>query len=172
MNINFLFSIILVGLLAIFFLFKPSEVKQKVFHDVPLFELNEFTLHELNKEGIITFMDGKSATRYSNRYTLKYVNYTDNSKEYIAHMKANEAEYKDHIVDLKGDVVYVREDGLTFKTQEVLYNKNTHIASANSPYKAFRGTSFIEGENLIYNNILDTLKSKKVFVQYKIGDRI
>jgi LPS export ABC transporter protein LptC len=172
MNINVLFTSILTGLLAIFFLFKPLELKQKTFTDVPLFELNQFTLYELNKIGLNTLMSGDNAIRYTNRYEVSKINYTDNSQEYIANMKANEGKYKDNIVTLNGNIVYIREDGLIFKTEHATYNKKTHIALCKEQFIGFRGDNTITGRSLKYNNHLDKVESKKVNITYKIGDKI
>jgi len=172
MNINILFSAILVGLLAIFFLFKPLDLQQKVFTDVPLFELNQFTLHELDQLGLVTLMNGDNALKYKNRYEVVGVNYTDNSRDYIANMKANHGVYKDHIMSLEGDIVYLREDGINFETQELIYNKKTDIVVSKTPYTAFRGENVVTGESLKYNNLLDQIESSKVTVKYKIGDTI
>lgn len=172
MNVNFLFSIILLGLLAIFFLFKPLDLQQKVFDDVPLFELNQFTLYEVNQLGLATLMNGDNAFKFTNRYEVTGINYTDNSHEYIANMKADYGEYQDDIMLLKDNIVYLREDGLTFETNKLRYNKQTDIVVSETPYVAFRGANIITGESLIYDNLADKLESQKVNVTYNLGDKI
>jgi len=172
MNINVFFISLLLGLLMIFFLFKPLNLKQQNFVDVPLFELNGFILHEMNIEGLVTFMNGREAIRYSNRYVVNDINYTDNSKEYIANMKAKYAVYKDDIIDLDGGIIYLREDGLTFRTNSAQYDKSTHIVKADGKYVSYRGVNVISGNALKYNNLLDTIESKNVSVTYKLGDKI
>jgi len=107
----------------IFFLFKPLNIKEQNFTDIPLFELETFILYELNTQGLATLMIGTEGIRYANRYQIKDIDYTDNSKQYIANMKAKHSIYQDEIVHLNGDVVYSREDGLVFTTQEIEYNK-------------------------------------------------
>ena len=172
MNINILFSIILVGLLTIFFLFKPLDLQQKVFTDVPLFELKQFTLHELDQFGLVTLMNGDNALKYANRYEVGGINYTDNSQDYIANMKANHGAYQDNTVTLDGDIFYLREDGITFETQKLVYNKESGIVVSKTPYTAFSGENVVKGVSLQYNNLLDQIESKKVIVKYKLGDTI
>lgn len=171
MNINILLSGMFAGLMMIFFLFKPLDVKEQTFIDIPLFELQHFILHEINTLGLVTFMHGKEAIRYSNRYVVNKIDYTDNSKEYIANMKANNGIYQNDIVNLDGDIVYIREDGLTFETQQAQYNKNTHIATADNEYVAYNGENVVSGTLLKYNNALNTVESKNVSVTYKLGDK-
>ena len=173
MNINNFFISVLAGLVMIFFLFKPLDLKQQDFIDVPLFELNQFTLYELDKVGLTTLMRGANAIRYSNRYVTKDIDYTDNSREYIANMKASNGIYQNDILNLDGDVTYIREDGLTFTTDKAIYNKKTNIASTDSDYVLFRGdNNHISGTSLSYNNILNRVESKYVIAKYKIGDKI
>ncbi len=172
MNINNFFLSIFFGLMVIFFLFKPLDLKQQTFVDVPLFELKQFTLHEINAFGLTTLMTGNQATKYSNRYVVENMDYTDNSKKYIANMKAEHGVYKDDIIDLDGSIVYVREDGLTFETEKAEYNKKTNIVSTDTKYRAFRGVSIATGDSLKYYNILDKIESTNVVVNYKLGEKI
>lgn len=170
MNINLFFAIASAVLLIIFFAFKPLNMKQQKFKDVPLFSITSFTMHEFNQEGLITLMSGTKAIRYKNRYTIDNMDYTDNSKEYIANMKANHGVYKNEIVDLKGDVVYFREDGLTFETQHAVYNKKTTVARADGDYVMYRGDNRVTGNKLYYNNTNERVKSKNVIVKYQIKE--
>ncbi|MCW8954041.1 MAG: LPS export ABC transporter periplasmic protein LptC [Sulfurimonas sp.] len=170
MNINIFFTIVSAILLLILFAFKPLDIKQQVFTDVPLFSITSFTMHELNQEGLITLMNGTKAVRYEDRYTVDFMDYTDNSKEYIANMKSNTGVYKDEIVDLNGDVVYFREDGLTFETQHAVYNKKTTIAYADGKYVLYRGKNVVTGDRLQYNNSLERIKSKNVIAKYQLKE--
>lgn len=170
MNINVFFVVIFSGLMMVFLLFKPLDIKQQKFKDVPLFEILTFTLYELNNQGLTTLMNGNKATRYSDRYTVSGINYTDNSKKYIANMKADNGLYKDEIVDLKGNVVYNREDGVFFETQELSYNKKTSVAHTDKEYILYREKDRVIGDSLKYNNLLNTIDSKNVVVNYQIKE--
>ncbi|MDD5372235.1 MAG: LPS export ABC transporter periplasmic protein LptC [Sulfurimonas sp.] len=171
MNINYFFLFILSCLLMIFLIFKPSEISQQKFGDVPLFSISFFTMHELNTKGLITLMNGDIATRYTDRYTVEKINYTDNSKEYLANMKSNSGIYKDDIVYLDGDIVYAREDGLTFETQKATYNKKTAFATADGDYVLYKGSNIVNGKELKYNNSLERVESKDVVVKYQLEER-
>lgn len=115
-------------------------------------------------------MIGKEGVRYSDRYTVKGIDYTDNSKHYIANMKANDGLYQNDIVDLSGDVSYSREDGLMFKTQNVVYNKQTHISVVKSEYEAFRDNDTVIGTYLKYNNELNRIESDNVTAKYNMQE--
>jgi len=153
----------------IFVLFKPLSIKQREFVDVPLLEIGNFVMYELNNMGLETFMTGSKMFRYSDRYTVNHIDFTDDSKGHISNMKANSGLYKDNIVDLKGDISYVREDGLAFESQTMTYNTKTSIAKTESDYVAFRGKSTMKGSSLEYNSLLNKIKSSNVEVNYQLG---
>ncbi len=170
MNINYFFLFISFCLIMILFLFKPLEIKQQPFTEVPLFSISFFTMYELNSKKLITLMNGDKATRYSNRYTVEKMDYTDNSKKYIANMKSNSGIYKDDIVYLDGDVAYFRQDGLTFETQNAVYNKKTSVATADKDFVIYRDTNKVTGKELMYNNSLEKIKAKDVKAVYKFKE--
>lgn len=155
----------------IFFLFEPMKLKQQKFGDVPMFELTSFTLHELDTLGLQTVMTGDTAIRYKDRYSVSNIDYTDNSRAYIANMRAKHGLYKDNIVNLEEDVIYKREDGLTFETSRVVYNKKSSLATADSDYISYRGQNSVEGSFIKYNNSLNRVDSKNVTAIYQLKER-
>jgi len=157
----------------IFIGFKPLDIKEQKFVDVPLFQLESFTLHELNKEGLVTLMKGSKATRYKDRYNVENIDYTDNSKIFIANMRADNGLYRDKedIIDLKGNVLYNREDGLIFESDEATYNKKSAIAKTNKDYIIYRDDNRVIGTSLIYDNRLNRVKSKNVVAKYQLKER-
>ena len=171
MNINIFFVVIFSGLLMVYLFFKPLDIKQQEYRDVPLFEILSFTLYELNNVGLTTLMNGNKATKYSDRYAVSGINYTDNSKKYIANMKADNGLYRDEVVNLKGNVVYNREDGLFFETEELSYNKKTSIAYTDKKYILYRANDKVVGSSLTYNNLLNKIESKNVVINYEIKER-
>ncbi len=154
----------------IFVLFKPLDIKKQEFIDIPLFELQSFTLFELNNKGLTTVMKGSSATKFSDRYSVENIDYTDNSVEYIASMRAKYGLYKNDTVDLKGDIVYQREDGLTFETQKATYNKKSKIAHVNTDFIAYRGDDMLKGSSMTYNNLLNRAKSTDIVAKYQLQE--
>ena len=170
MNINLFFLIVAAGLSAILFGFKPITVKQQEFIDVPVFNVLAFTMYELNHEGLVTLMSGTQGTKYSNRYVVDHADYTDNSKNYVANIKAKNGIYQNDIATMTGDVVYFREDGLTFESEEVIYNKKTSITRSDGDYVLYRNKNKVTGNFLVYNNNKDLIDSKKVTVKYQIKE--
>lgn len=140
------------------------------FTDVPLFELSDFTMYELDTHGLTTILLGSTGTRYAQRYEIKDMDYTDNSKKYIANMVSDLGVYKNEIVKLSGHVVYVREDGLTFKSQEALYNKKTADVVSDTKYTAYLNDNVVIGDYIKYNNITKKIYSKNVIATYQLKE--
>ena len=139
---------------------------------MPLFELKDFTMYELDRRGLNTIMLGSSATRYADRYTVKNIDYTDNEKEeYIANMKADNGIYKNDFVTLTGNVEYVRDDGLTFKTQKAIYNKKTSNVVSDVGYVAYMNESTVRGSYIKYNNEKNRIFSKNVTAKIQLQER-
>lgn len=146
------------------------DIKIQHFKDVPLFELSDFTMYELDPEGLNTIMLGSTGTRYADRYTVKGMDYTDNSKKYIANMVSDLGVYKNDIVTLTGHVVYVREDGLTFKSEIATYNKKTADVISNTKYIAYLDDNIVTGDYLKYNNMSKKIYSKNVVAKYQLKE--
>lgn len=155
----------------IYVFFKPLDIKEQNFNDVPLFDMGTFTLYEFSDKGLATLMNGSYAVRYSNRYKVSDIDYTDNSQEYIANIKADSGLYKGNVIDLKGNVVYIREDGLTFKSQEASYDKTTTVVQTNSDYVAYMGENRAVGTSLRYNNTSKKMESKNITAHYQLKER-
>jgi len=170
-NINILFSVISSGLLMIFFLFKPLDVKKQSFNDVPLFEVGSFTIYEINTFGLDSVLIGTKGIRYTDRYDIDNVNFTDNTQKYIANIKANNGVYKNDIITLKNDVVYNREDGLSFFSDEAIYNKKSSILKTNHKYVAYSGKNKLVGSSLVYNNLKNITKSKNITATYQLSEK-
>jgi len=170
MNINLFFLFISSILLMILFLFEPMDIKKQEHKDVPMFNIASFTIYELDTKGLNTFISGSKATRYTDRYTIKDMDYTDNSQTYLANMKSNYGVFKDDIVDLIGDVVYFREDGLTFETKKATYNKKTTIAKSKSNFVLYQNKNKVTGTNLVYNNTSNLVSAKNIKIKYQLQE--
>jgi hypothetical protein len=146
------------------------DVKKQDFVDIPLFELTSFVIYEINKVGLEDMIIGSSAIRYSDRYAFENIDYTDNSKELIANMKANNGIYENDILSLQGDVTYSREDGFTLETTQAVYDKKTSVATISANYVAHKDDNEVRGSSAEYDNSLKKSKSKNVTVKYQIRE--
>lgn len=172
MTINHFFLFIFSGLLMIFFLFKPMDLEKNEHGEIALFQIENFLLHELNPTGLTTLMKGNEAKRFTNRYEVEKIDYTDNSKELKANMLANFGSYKNEVVTLTGDIVYTREDGFRFTTQEATYERLASVATTKVPYIATIGKNSVKGTWLQQNNTNNKTFSKNIHAIYYIEESV
>lgn len=170
-NITLFFGFIFTVLMMIYLFFQPLKVKQQEFVEVPLLEMVSFAMYELNTKGLKTILLGSSSKRFSDRYEVENINYTDNSKEFNVNMKADKGLYKGEKILLDGNVFYYREDGLTFESQEAKYNKKSTILSTDKEYVIYRDKNSIKGKSLTYNNKTNKIKSVKIEAVYQLQER-
>jgi len=156
--------------MLIYLLFEPLKIQKQQFGDVPLLKIDHFVMYELDEAGLRTLMSGAKAFRYTNRYIVDNIDFTDNSKEYISNMRAKKGIYKGNTVDLMGDVVYTRDDGLSFESNTLSYNTKSSIVQTKDNYFAYRGNSDMCGSSFLYNSLKETMKSKNVVVRYQLKE--
>ncbi len=151
-------------------LFKPLKIKEQKFVDVPLLNMKNFVMYELDTKGLRTFMSGESSLRYADRYVVNQIDFTDSSKHFISNMKADLGIYKNSMINLSGNITYIREDGLEIHSQKMLYNQKTSIARCDVPYKAMLGKNTINGSSIIYDAKNRRVKSKNVTINYNLQE--
>lgn len=156
--------------MMIFLFFKPLQIKQQEFVDVPLLEMQVFTMYELDTKGLKTILFGSNSKRFSDRYTVKNIDYTDSAREYIANMKADSGVYKDENISLSGNVEYARENGLTFQSDTAHYDKKSSIFSTDKEFVVFKGQSSAIGTSLHYNNVTKKMKATKMKAIYQLQE--
>jgi hypothetical protein len=139
--------------------------------EIAQFSLENFTMHELSKNGLLSKMSGDTGIRYTNRYVINNIDYTDNSKDFISNMKAKNGLYKQNIVYLNGDVGFTRDDGLKFFSQKVIYNKVKDMVSSNVEYIAYMGENYILGDSIVFDNNKNTVKSKNINAVYILEEK-
>jgi len=156
---------------GIFFFFKPLKISQEDHKEVPLFEIKDFILYELTPEKLETIMVGTQSTRYKQTYTVRDIDYTNNAKKYIANVKANEGVYKNDIMTFSGDVFYTREDGLSFESEEVVYDKQKAYTRSKGDYVAYLGKNRINGSFVEYFNKKNLVVSKNVTAVFQLDEK-
>ena len=170
-NINIFFLAIIAALLMILLLFKPLKIKEQEFIDIPLLEMSKFIMYELNAKGLQTFMAGSKSLRYKDRYVVSEIDFTDNSKQFISNMKADSGIYKNDVMDLKGNIIYIREDGLEIKSKSLQYNTKSSVAKTDDTFVLYMKESSMNGSSIVYNSLNKTLESKNVTITYNLQER-
>jgi lipopolysaccharide assembly outer membrane protein LptD (OstA) len=154
----------------IYIFFKPLDIEQQISKETPLFEITAFAIHELDTRGLKSVLTGSGSKKFKERYTVEDINYTDNSKKYLANMRADSGVYKNDETILNGNVNYTREDGLVFKGQEAKYNKKLALLSTDEEYRIYKGENSVVGKTLLYNSNTNKIKSSNIKAIYQLQE--
>ncbi|MBU0632403.1 LPS export ABC transporter periplasmic protein LptC [bacterium] len=168
MNINFYFIYISIGLAMIYLFFHPMKLEKFNKSEIAQLELTNFTMYDLNQDGLKSIFSGTKGYRYVNRYEVFDINYTDNSEALIANITSDFGIYKNHLVSMYGDLVYTRADGLTYKSDDGNYNQKTGFLRTESKYISYRNNDRITGDSLVYDSKKGHATSKNVSAIYEI----
>lgn len=136
----------------------------------PLFEIKKFSIYEYDTHGLKSLLSGVNAKKFEERYEVDDINYTDNSKKYLANMSAKRGIHKNEETTLYEDVVYKREDGLIFEGEEAYYNKKLSLLSTDKPYTIYKGASKVVGTSLEYNSQTNKIKSTQIRAIYQLQE--
>ena len=170
MNINTLTTSIALLLGGIFVFFKPLAVPTtKTTKEIPLFEIHNFLLYELDTNKLVDISNGEKALRYKNRYELYNFTFTDNTQKDIMNIKAKKGIYSNKdVITLIGDVNYARSDGVLFQTQKIIYNRKKGFIQSPTAYKAEQNSNSVVGSYLYYDINKQITRSKNVLANYTI----
>ena len=171
MTVNTFFIAVALILLSILFFFRPMSVKSEEKTEVAQIDLVNFTTYELDQNGLKNVMSGSHGWRYTNRYEIFDVNFTDNTKQYIQKMAADFGRYQNSVIDLVGNVHYRREDGLAFVSNEATYDQNRSTASTKGEFKIVHNNDWVEGKALVYNSEAGTVNAKEIEAHYLIREK-
>ncbi len=155
----------------IFFLFEPLEKKKYMFNEIPLLELKDFKLTELDLNGLSSILVSSVGFKYKDRYILQKLSFTDSDEKYTTNIQSDRALYINGHLSLDGNVSYFREDGVIFQTQKANYNKNTKIITSAEKYIAYIGKNKAIGTSLMYNSKTRVMESQNIMLNYKVKER-
>ncbi|MDP3120142.1 MAG: LPS export ABC transporter periplasmic protein LptC [Sulfuricurvum sp.] len=168
MSINLFFVLLLSLLLGMFGYFKPTLFVGETKKEVPKFELESFVVYEISATGIDRFFEGNHGMRFEDRYEVSSAKFSNNSKDLFESISANEALYKDDIISLEGDVHYVREDGLQFRSDEGKYDTVNSLVSTRGSFVITQNSNRVNGTQLLLNTQQKTVSANAVSGSYQL----
>ncbi|MDP2077040.1 MAG: LPS export ABC transporter periplasmic protein LptC [Sulfuricurvum sp.] len=168
MSINLFFVLVLSLLIGMFGYFKPTLLMDETKKEVPKFELESFVVYEISAVGIDRFFEGSHGKRFEDRYEVSSAKFSNNSKDLFESISANEALYKDDIISLEGDVHYVREDGLQFRSDEGKYDTVHSLVSTRGSFVITQNSNRVNGTQLQLNTKSHTVSANAVSGSYQL----
>ena len=171
-TINGFLSIIAAGLLAVYIFLRPMDIKQDLPKEIAQLELIHFSIQELNATTLRSVLKGDHGLRYKDRYEVQKVSFSDNTKEYLQHMHAGYGIYKDEILKLDNGVHFKREDGLSFTSNEAMFEQKRSIATTKGAFEIRYNDNWVKGKALYYDTKRNIVRSKEVEGVYMLEDKV
>ncbi len=172
-NANYFFILITILLASILLLFKPTPVTNTIEDNVEVaeLELRNFTFYELGIDGLKEIMIGRYGFRYGDRIEIEDIDYTNSSQDHRNNMQADFGIYNNkNLITLEGNVRYYREDGLKFRSDLAVINKNDESITVVGPFTMERNTDKAHGTDLFYDSKNGITKAKDVTAFYTLTD--
>jgi LPS export ABC transporter protein LptC len=168
MNVTVFFLFIFAGLGTIYLGFSPMKMHLKDTTNAPQLQMMDFSIYDLNTKGVKSIFNATKGLRYTDRYLADNVDYISKSSQQLFSITANHGNFFNHVIKLTGDVVYSREDGLIFKSNEATYNRQTGVYKTQSKYISYKNNDKIRGSKLIYNSKTGQAVSQSINAQYQL----
>lgn len=168
MSINLFFLLAFGFLMGMFGYFSPNYAVPKDSAEIPTIELSDFTLYEISKRGIDHILQGEEGKKFEAYYAVTSAKFSDNTKNLFQTIRADNAVHRSDILKLNGNVHYVREDGLEFRSQEGTYNSKTSNIHTEGSFAITQNGSRVDGNSLLYNTQQDTVSANKIHAIYQL----
>ncbi len=164
-NANHFFIAIALILSAILVLFQPVKLKESPVDELEVAELEmrNFTLYELNENGLKDIMIGRKGFRYSDRIEVIDIDYTDSTRKLQSNLQADVGIYNNtDLITLEGNVRYYREDGMKFTSNKAIINQKEETIKTVGSFKMDRLADNIVGNDLFYDTKNGLSRAKEV----------
>ncbi len=150
-----------------------TELKNK--KEIPLIEFENIKNYHLTKNGVDTVIKAKKALRFYDRDEIKDVDILTFQRGKKERLRAKEANYKNNIIYLYGNIIYKNEENLTLISEEMIYKLKKKIISSKSPFTLIAKKVKINGKSFVYNRqkgIIEALKIEAIIKDTKKTDKI
>jgi hypothetical protein len=168
MSINLFFTLLLGLLIGMFSYFTPNDRAAEDKRDIPKIELTNFTLYEISPKRIDHILEGKEGKKFDEYYVITSAKFSDNTKKLFQSIRSDNADYRDDIIKVDGNVHYIREDGLEFRSNEGTYNTKESLIQTKGSFVITQNLNRIDGTALLYNTEEDTVSANQVRGSYQL----
>lgn len=168
MSINRFLLMVLGLLLGIYSYFTPTPKNKKETGEIPKIELYGFTLYEISYRGIDHRLEGKEGKKFDDYYTITSAKFSDNTPKFLHTIQSDHAYYRDDFLKLGGNLHYLRNDGLAFKTENGTYDTKKKVIETHQPFMITYENSRIDGKNIRYDVDQQSIIANKIQVKYQL----
>ena len=118
--------------------------------------------YEITTNGVNSIINAERAMRFEDRDLFYEVDGVVRNRGLIHTLRAKKATSRGNIIQLDGDVYYVRSDDFTLKSDRIVYNRDEKMLSSDSFFTLNYGPHRGEGERFVYKMESEILEAWKI----------
>lgn len=168
MRITHFFAFLFLLSFALFLFLKPQEYKRPSDEKIPQLEIEDFTLYELDKEGVQSVVSGTLGRQYISYYEVQNAHYIENKNKFGQHLYADKGRFEKEIAYLDENVRYFREDGLSFESDHAVYNTKEELLYVPEKFIFTQNENIVYGTELHYNSVTGEVLAQDVDASYYV----
>ena len=171
MRITHFFVLLLLFSVSIFVLLKPQSYAQNTDNNVPRLEIEDFTLYEINTQGVQSVVSGTLGRQYTSHYEVENSHYIQNKNQLGEHLYADKGVFDKDTAYLNDNVRYFREDGLSFESDHAIYDTKKEFLYVPASFVLTQNENIIYGKELHYYSQAGDMQAQDINANYYTQDK-
>ena len=171
MKLTHFFFLLFLFSMALFVFLKPQSYVNVSEKNVALLEIEDFTLYEINTDGVQSVVSGTIGWQYANHYEVQKAHFVQNKNKLGEHIYADKGVFEQNTAYLDDNVRYFREDGLSFESDLAVYNTKKEQLSVPEKFVLTQNKHVVYGSNLDYNSHTGLMQAQKIDANYYIEEK-
>ena len=157
--------------MSIFIFLEPQSYAQNADENVPRLEIEDFTLYEINTQGVQSVVSGTLGRQYISHYEVENSHYIQNKNHLGEHLYADKGVFEKDTAYLNDNVRYFREDGLSFESDHAVYDTKKEFLYVPENFILTQNENIIYGKELHYYSQTGDIKAQTIDANYYIQEK-
>lgn len=171
MKLTHFFFILFLFSMALLVFLKPQSYKNILEENVAQLEIEDFTLYEIDKNGVQSVVSGTIGWQYESHYEVQKAHFVQNKNKLGEHIYADKGVFEEHTAYLDENVRYFREDGLSFESDHAVYNTKKDQLSVPDKFILTQNKNVIYGSDLHYNSQTGHMRADQIEANYFLEEK-
>lgn len=171
MKITHFFVLLFLFSASLLIMLKPQQYQKTDGEKIPQMEIEDFTLYEINTEGVKSVVSGTIGRQYDLYYEVENAHYVENKNRMGEHLYADRGKFEKDIAYLNENVRYFRDDGLSFESDHAVYDTKKELLYVPKSFVLTQNENIIYGNELHYNAKSGDIDAKQISASYYMKDK-
>jgi len=171
MKLTHFFLLLFLFSIALLVFLKPQSYANISEKNVPQLEIEDFTLYEINTNGVQSVVSGTIGWQYETHYEVQKAHFVQNKNKLGEHIYADKGVFEKDTAYLDDNVRYFRDDGLSFESDHAVYNTKQEQLNVPEKFVLTQNKNVIYGSDLHYNSQTGWMRANKIDANYFIEEK-